>query len=91
MLKKIKSWLFPELEELQGQINFLLCRIQESEEKGFEAPLDLINNLQVRVLGLEEKYQNHKEFKPVPTGHGTFRAQRQALERGAYAKARRSS
>lgn len=120
MLRKIRSFLFPEFDELQKRveayeglvyalrstinlvtgdcntntksIGILIDKIQRLEDQEPpEIPMDLINNLQVRVLGLEEKYQNHKDYQPIPTGRLSFRTHRQSLERGAYAKSRNSS
>lgn len=107
MWKRIKSFLFPELEELKEQadaledcisdINELRLILEnvsvhlgrtDAEVKLLVATPALITNLQERVSGLEEKYQNHREFKPMPNSHGTFRSLRQSLERGAYAKSR---
>lgn len=118
MLKRIKSYLFPELEELKklvkawqeltithrADVHDCIEDIKElrqilenvSAELGKIKDIDtavpaLITNLQERVSGLEEKYQSHRELKPIPNGHTTFRAMRQSLERGAYAKSRNSA
>lgn len=91
MLKRIKSWLFPESVETQELTKINIANNFKILLERIEANTVLIENLQERILGLEAKYQSYREFKPIPTGHSTFRAQRQSLERGAYAKTRNSS
>lgn len=146
MLKKLKSFLFPEFDELQKQVDAYnklvidlvtqlrpleadikhinkyvsgelqqdLRRLDKLDElfKDYQVNIksieilrqgqlqlqeevdvlpSLVENIQTRLLGLETKYQDHKDFKPVPSAPGSFRSLRQRLERGAYEKARNSS
>ena len=63
----------------------LIDRVQDLEDVIGE--LDEINkNLLQRVHNLETKYTEVKDFKPIPTGHASWRAHKQSLERGANAR-----